>query len=363
MSEVASQSGAGWKTIDVPVSELEWSRATGLRPKSITRDPMTGAAGVNADDRAAPVYHEGGAGELLLLLPPPWVEARCYALLASELSRHHRLIIWEPRGRPSGRQPTSSVPSVPQHCRDILDILDAEGVDTFHVIAWCWGAQVAAALVKEGSPRVRSIALLSPDIYVENADEYSRLLNLDGHPHGFGCHLEECSAPILLLLGTHDRLTDYISVREHCGAFQQLTIATILGGTHYLLVEQSPTVARLLTAFVRHDTIDADRTPAAQCDRVVIESHAQTSDGGARRPRRTEMTASAIAEPARSAVQPRLDFRVLERLADIYQDLGLPPPVGRMLTPSALPRECRRLLVHRRGMTRKPVKGSCPSLR
>jgi uncharacterized protein (TIGR00730 family) len=42
---------------------------------------------------------------------------------------------------------------------------------------------------------------------------------------------------------------------------------------------------------------------------------------------------------------------VLEPLADIYRELGLSPPSGRIVAPLALPHESRRLLVHEHGMT------------
>jgi chorismate-pyruvate lyase len=59
-----------------------------------------------------------------------------------------------------------------------------------------------------------------------------------------------------------------------------------------------------------------------------------------------------IERAASHAVEHRVEDSVLEQWADVYRDLGLSPPSGRIVEPTAIPRECRRLLVHRNGMTR-----------
>lgn len=43
---------------------------------------------------------------------------------------------------------------------------------------------------------------------------------------------------------------------------------------------------------------------------------------------------------------------MLEPLGDMYRELTLTPPVGRILGPLEIPLECRRVLVHKIGMTR-----------
>jgi pimeloyl-ACP methyl ester carboxylesterase len=75
----------------------------------------------------------------------------------SELSRHRKVVIWEPRGTASALRPFSLSDQV-----DDLDaILSHEGIENCHLLAWCTGPKVAIEFYLRRPAAVASMVLLN----------------------------------------------------------------------------------------------------------------------------------------------------------------------------------------------------------
>lgn len=70
--------------------------------------------------------------------------------------------------------------------------------------------------------------------------------------------------PRLLMLGTHDALVSYAAVRERAPLLGPCTLATVIGGNHYFVLEHADAVAPLLRRFMAGEGL-ADE-PAASSD-------------------------------------------------------------------------------------------------
>jgi pimeloyl-ACP methyl ester carboxylesterase len=85
-----------------------------------------------------------------------------------------------------------------------------------------------------------------------------------------GGGLRRYPGPILCVLGTADSLMGYERLRAYCGGLPRVTIATVKGGSHYLVTEHAPLVARLIREFVDHGGLVATRSPRVDAGRLQI---------------------------------------------------------------------------------------------
>ena len=114
--------------------------------------PSIGAEG-------AEIYYESvGSGDPILLIMGLGADSRGWAMQTSAFAERHRVITFDNRG--VGK---SSVPPGPydteQMARDALAVLDAEGIETAHVLGVSLGGAIAQWLAIAAPDRVRSLAL------------------------------------------------------------------------------------------------------------------------------------------------------------------------------------------------------------
>jgi pimeloyl-ACP methyl ester carboxylesterase/predicted glycosyltransferase len=110
-------------------------------------------------------YEVYGSGEPTILLCPTWtlVHSRVWKMQIPYLARHHRVIVFDPRGngksdRPSGVEAYAES----EFARDALDVLDATGTEQAIVVGLSRGTQRALLLAAEHPERVLGVVLIGP---------------------------------------------------------------------------------------------------------------------------------------------------------------------------------------------------------
>lgn len=93
--------------------------------------------------------------------------AEFYWPLAQRLQAHFHVVTWECRWVPDARQPFDPLHcSSSVHAQDLLDIMQALGVDSAGVVGWSSGAQVALAAMARAPQRLRGAVLLNPGVSI-----------------------------------------------------------------------------------------------------------------------------------------------------------------------------------------------------
>ncbi|HEX8110184.1 MAG TPA: alpha/beta hydrolase, partial [Kofleriaceae bacterium] len=80
----------------------------------------------------------------------PWLP------LIERLSRHRRVLLWEPREAGAGGTPVTFV----EHCEDLAAILAQERARPCHLVGWCTGAKLAARYCRMDPGAVASQVML-----------------------------------------------------------------------------------------------------------------------------------------------------------------------------------------------------------
>ena len=108
-------------------------------------------------------YEVFGSGEPAILLCPTWtlVHSRIWKMQVPYLARHHRVIVFDPRGNGrSDRPATVEAYAEREFARDALDVLDATGTRQAIVVGLSSGAQRALLLAAEHPDRVLALVLI-----------------------------------------------------------------------------------------------------------------------------------------------------------------------------------------------------------
>jgi pimeloyl-ACP methyl ester carboxylesterase/predicted glycosyltransferase len=124
------------------------------------------AASGFADSEGVPIFWEVfGDGDDTLLLLPPWsiIHSRFWKQQVPYLSRHFRVVTFDPRGNGrSGRPDSSSDYGSRMNAADALVVLDALVTDRCVVVAHCAAAGAALVLAAESPDRVQGAVFMSP---------------------------------------------------------------------------------------------------------------------------------------------------------------------------------------------------------
>jgi pimeloyl-ACP methyl ester carboxylesterase/UDP:flavonoid glycosyltransferase YjiC (YdhE family) len=106
-----------------------------------------------------------GEGEDTLLFLPPWsiTHARFWKHQVPYLSRHFRVVTFDPRGNGRSDRPEGSSEYGPRvSAQDALAVLDATGTERCVLVAHCAAAGMALLLAAEHADRVRGALFMSP---------------------------------------------------------------------------------------------------------------------------------------------------------------------------------------------------------
>jgi pimeloyl-ACP methyl ester carboxylesterase/predicted glycosyltransferase len=106
-----------------------------------------------------------GEGEDTLLFLPPWsiTHSRFWKHQVPYLSRHFRVVTFDPRGNGRSDRPEGSSEYGPRvSAQDALAVLDATGTESCVLVAHCAAAGMALLLASEHGDRVRGALFMSP---------------------------------------------------------------------------------------------------------------------------------------------------------------------------------------------------------
>jgi pimeloyl-ACP methyl ester carboxylesterase/predicted glycosyltransferase len=110
-------------------------------------------------------YEVYGSGEPTILFCPTWtlVHSRVWKMQIPYLARHHRVVVFDPRGNgKSDRPPNVEAYAESEFARDALDVLDATGTEQAVVVGLSRGTQRALLLAAEHAERVLGVVLIGP---------------------------------------------------------------------------------------------------------------------------------------------------------------------------------------------------------
>ena len=100
-----------------------------------------------------------------ILLLPPWsiVSSRCWKLQVPYLSRHFRVLTFDPRGNGRSDRPTDPAAyAETEFAADALAVLEATDTSAAYVVGHSMGAQRGLILAAEEPERVRGLVLIGP---------------------------------------------------------------------------------------------------------------------------------------------------------------------------------------------------------
>lgn len=120
--------------------------------------------------------HELGdpEGEPLLAIHGITAHGRRFRRLAEEAWPERHTFAVDLRGH--GRSLSDGPWSIPQHVRDLVDTLDANGLDRIDVVGHSYGGAIGLALLAAAPERVRRLALLDPAIAIPGAQASTNAL-------------------------------------------------------------------------------------------------------------------------------------------------------------------------------------------
>jgi pimeloyl-ACP methyl ester carboxylesterase len=110
-------------------------------------------------------YEVYGEGEPTILFCPTWtlVPSRVWKMQIPYLARHHRVIVFDPRGNGKSDRPrTAAAYAESEFAQDAIDVLDATGTEKAIVVGLSKGAQRALLVCAEHPERVLGLVLIGP---------------------------------------------------------------------------------------------------------------------------------------------------------------------------------------------------------
>jgi pimeloyl-ACP methyl ester carboxylesterase len=326
------------------ITGLDFASLASLHPREL--ECQDGQAS-RPDGIAPPVrYHVGGAGDVVIFLPPVGIGVEYYRPAVELLVKSFKVIVWRPRGKSIADTRSWLREDLSRYVADIRQVLEHEGVTRCHVVTWCSGGRLVARLIESSGLEIRSIALMAPlsgerDVLTRSASgvealcrkladdsiDIARFLQhskvrvreaplaldqfvatdeskkspLEYHPTAFitedmfddaetmkdwaGATLESLSevaivyerlrtfdGPMLVVLGTHDSLISYHAARRVAATMPRATVATVLGGNHYFLLEHGQAISRLLRTFLRRRLSRDVSATRRHGTRILVES-------------------------------------------------------------------------------------------
>jgi pimeloyl-ACP methyl ester carboxylesterase len=112
-------------------------------------------------------YESRGEGDAVLFIHGAIVADSFAPLMREEVLAGYRMIRYRRRGY-GHSEPTSDPPTILEHARDALELLDELDVPSAHVVGHSGGGPIAVQLAVDVPDRVRSLVLLEPAL--QNAE-------------------------------------------------------------------------------------------------------------------------------------------------------------------------------------------------
>jgi pimeloyl-ACP methyl ester carboxylesterase/predicted glycosyltransferase len=110
-------------------------------------------------------YEVYGVGEPTILFLPTWtlVHSRVWKMQIPYFARHHRVVVFDPRGNGKSDRPTGvEAYAESEFAQDALDVMDATGTERAVIVSLSRGAQRALLLAAEHPERVIGAVFFGP---------------------------------------------------------------------------------------------------------------------------------------------------------------------------------------------------------
>lgn len=214
-------------------------------------------------------YREEGSGEPLILLHGNGEDGSYFESQIAYFKGDYRVIAVDTRGH--GGSPRGAAPmTLEQFARDLADFMDANGVESAHILGFSDGANIALLFALEYPNRVRSLVLnggnLFPDGLTEQTrreidDEYREALAAGNEsqlellrlmidePHIDPASLAALRMPVLVIAGTDDMIEE-----RHTRLIAESIPASKLAfveGTHFVASENPGAFNRVVDDFLK----------------------------------------------------------------------------------------------------------------
>ena len=107
-------------------------------------------------------YQKSGSGPALILVNAYGTETKLWEGVIADLESKYTVLVWELRGMDDAHKPSDDfLFNVDQHAQDLGSIMDAEGLESAHLVAWCSGAKVVLEFQAKHPERCKSLVLIS----------------------------------------------------------------------------------------------------------------------------------------------------------------------------------------------------------
>ncbi len=101
------------------------------------------------------------SGQLAIGIPGLSANLRCFDVIFDALDgAHHRKLAFDPRGRGRSSDSGPGTYGWPSHARDVIEMADQLGSETFDVIGWSMGVWIAMVVAQMAPQRVRRVVLI-----------------------------------------------------------------------------------------------------------------------------------------------------------------------------------------------------------
>src|SRR3954451_9110978 len=123
--------------------------------------------GYAVNDGVRVYYEVHGSGDTTLLLLPTWsiVDKGVWKMQVPYLSRHYRVITYDPRGNGRSDRPQDAASySQAALTNDALAVLDATDTEAAVVVAYCASTARGMLLTRDHPERVHGLAVIAPNI-------------------------------------------------------------------------------------------------------------------------------------------------------------------------------------------------------
>ncbi len=134
-------------------------------PREQTRAMYPDGEGYIERDGVRIFYEVYGTGNPTILFCPTWtlVHSRVWKMQIPYLARHHRVIVFDPRGNGRSDRPrTREAYAEKEFAQDAIDVLDATGTERAIVVGLSKGTQRALLVAAEHPERVIGLVLIGP---------------------------------------------------------------------------------------------------------------------------------------------------------------------------------------------------------
>lgn len=100
-------------------------------------------------------------GRLVIGIPGLSANLRSFDVIYAAMDpARHRMVAFDPRGRGHSSKTPPGTYGWPSHARDVIEIADRLGAETFDVIGWSMGAWIAMVVAEMAPTRVRCVVLI-----------------------------------------------------------------------------------------------------------------------------------------------------------------------------------------------------------